>query len=79
MRTIRASEVAAYLYCARAWWYQRQGLESSNQAEMLSGTELHRSHGRQVFLAGMTRGIAYILLLLALVLMTAYCTKQVFG
>lgn len=77
VKTIRASEVGSYLFCARAWWYQRQGVQSSNQAEMLTGTDLHREHGRQVFAAGLTRTLALILLLAALVLLVVYCTARI--
>jgi CRISPR/Cas system-associated exonuclease Cas4 (RecB family) len=76
MRTIRASEVGTYLYCARAWWYRQRGIESANQAEMLSGTELHRQHGRTVIASGLTRVLAIILLLVALALLVAYCTAR---
>ena len=78
MRTIRASEVGTYLYCARAWWYRQQGLESSNQAEMIAGTELHRQHGRTVIASGLTRILAVILLLAALVLLVAFCSARFF-
>jgi CRISPR/Cas system-associated exonuclease Cas4 (RecB family) len=77
MRTIRASEVGSYIYCARAWWYHQQGIESTNQAEMTAGTELHRLHGRQVIASSLTRTLALILLLAALVLLAAFCTKQI--
>ena len=77
MRPIRASEVGSYIYCARAWWYQRKGNESTNQTEMAGGVELHRRHGRQVILSSLTRTLALILLLVALVLLVAYCTRQV--
>jgi len=76
MRTIRASEVGSYLFCARAWWYRLQGIESTNQAEMMSGTELHRQHGRKVIASGLTRTLAIILLLLALALLVAFCTAR---
>jgi CRISPR/Cas system-associated exonuclease Cas4 (RecB family) len=76
MRTIRASEVGTYLYCARAWWYRQQGIESANQAEMMSGTELHRQHGRTVIASGLTRVLAIVLLLVALALLVAYCTAR---
>ena len=77
MRPIRASEVGSYIYCARAWWYQRKGNESTNQTEMAGGVELHRRHGRQVILSSLARTLALILLLFALVLLVAYCTRQV--
>ena len=76
MKTIRASEVGSYLFCARAWWYARQGLQSSNQAEMNAGTELHRSHGRRVLASGLTRGLALVLLLAGLMLLVAFCTSR---
>ena len=77
MRSIRASEVGSYLYCARAWWYQRKEIESTNQAEMTGGTELHRLHGRQVIVFSLTRALALILLLVALVLLVGFCTRQI--
>ena len=55
MRIIRASEVGSYLFCARAWWYRLQGIESTNQAEMIAGTELHHQHGRKVITAGLAQ------------------------
>jgi hypothetical protein len=76
MKTIRASEIGSYLYCARAWAYRQQGIESSNQAEMTAGTELHRQHGRSVITSGLTRTLAVILLLVALVLLVAFCTAR---
>ena len=77
MRPIRASEIGSYLFCARAWWYRRQGMESTNQAEMASGTELHRAHGRTVIASGLTRTLALLLFLVALVLAVAYCTARI--
>ena len=77
MKTIRASDVGSYLYCARAWWYRQQGIESTNQVEMTAGTELHRAHGRQVIASNLTRTLALILLLTALVLLVAFCTRQI--
>ena len=77
MKPIRASDVGSYIYCARAWMYARQGIEPSNQAEMTTGSELHRLHGRQVFASRLTRTLALILLLIALVLLAAFCTRQI--
>ena len=78
MKTIRASEVGTYLFCARAWWYRRQGIQSSNQAELAAGTELHRTHGRTVLAAGLTRALALALLLVALMLAASFCTSKLF-
>ncbi len=74
MKTIRASEIGAYLYCQRAWWYQKQGFENENRAEMDTGQELHARHGRTVFVAGVMKLLAYGLLLVGMILMAAYIT-----
>ncbi len=76
MRIIRASEIGRYLYCRRAWWYQLQGIEAENQAELVTGTRLHQRHGRAVLVSGCLRLAAYALLLLALVLLTIYLTGR---
>ena len=76
MRTIRASEVGSYLFCARALWYRQQGIEPTNQTEMIAGTELHRKHGRQVIASGLTRILAVVLLLVALALLAAFCSAR---
>lgn len=77
MKAIRSSEIGSYLFCKRAWWYARKGAESSNQAEMKAGTALHERHGRQVVASGLLRGLAVILLLVAVMLFVSYCTAQV--
>lgn len=79
MKTIRASDIGSYLYCRRAWWYRINGQESTNQAELAAGTELHRTHGRVVFTAGLYRTIAMLLLLGALVALVAYGTILLFN
>ncbi|MFN8388573.1 MAG: hypothetical protein U0X92_19440 [Anaerolineales bacterium] len=77
MAVIRSSDIGNYLYCHRAWWYKKQGVESENQAEMATGTELHRQHGRKVLASTLARTIGLILLMLALILLVAYCTAQI--
>jgi CRISPR/Cas system-associated exonuclease Cas4 (RecB family) len=77
MPTIRASDIGNYLYCRRAWWYRRQGVESENQSEMNTGTEIHRQHGRQVLASGLTRALGLILFLAGFVILVAYCTTQI--
>jgi hypothetical protein len=67
--TIRASEIGAYLFCRRAWWYRRTGVKPQNQAELVAGTRLHTRHGRTVFSAGLYRWAGYAVLLAALTLL----------
>ncbi len=43
---VRASELAAYAYCARAWWLGHvQGVPPSETARLEAGTRFHRKHG----------------------------------
>ena len=76
MKVIRSSDIGNYLYCRRAWMYSLQGFQSENQAELASGTELHRKHGRKVMASGISRTIGLILMLAALVLLVSYCTAN---
>jgi CRISPR/Cas system-associated exonuclease Cas4 (RecB family) len=73
---IRASEIGSYLYCRRAWWYRKQGVESENRSEMAAGTELHIQHGRKVIAAGLLRTLGFVLLLAAFVLLVAALTTS---
>jgi len=77
MAVTRSSDIGNYLYCRRAWWYRKQGYESENQAELASGMELHRKHGRKVMTASLYRIAGLILILTALTLLVAYCTSRV--
>ena len=77
MSVIRSSDIGSYLYCRRAWWYRKQGVESENQAELATGTEIHRLHGRKVLASTISRSIGMVLLLISLVLLVAYCTSRI--
>ncbi len=77
MPIIRSSDIGTYLYCRRAWWYKKQGVPSVNQAELAAGTELHVRHGRQVLASSITRTVGLILLMIALVMLVAYCTARI--
>jgi len=79
MRTIRASEIGSFLYCHRSWWYQGQGIESSNQEGLAEGTLFHRRHGRKVILSGLLRLLGWALLLAALVALVVAITLQALG
>lgn len=77
MRVIRSSDIGNYLYCRRAWWYKKQGFESENQAELATGSQIHRQHGRKVLASSLSRTLGMIFLFVALILLVAYCTAQI--
>ncbi len=79
MRAIRASEIGAYLFCKRAWWYQQQGIQSENEAELSSGSGFHRAHGRRVLTARLAQAAGWIILLAALALAAAALTSMLLG
>ncbi len=66
-RPIQASELSAYLYCARAWWYRRQGYEPENQAQLASGWAAHRAHQARVQRALLLQWLGWLLLALAII------------
>jgi len=70
--TIRASEVGSFLFCRRAWHYQRSGVESQNQERMNAGTRMHEAHGKAVFTAGIYRLLGYGALLAGMVMLAIY-------
>ena len=78
-RTIRASEIGAFLFCRRAWWFQSQGQPSQNQAELAGGSAFHHRHGQQVVRAGLLRLGGWLLLVLALILLVTALTLRLLG
>lgn len=64
--TIRASEIATYLFCRRAWWYLRAGAAPEASPAIEAGLAWHRAHGRRVLTAAILRGAGWALLLTAL-------------
>jgi len=71
MRTIRASEIGSFLYCKRAWWYQKLGKPSQNQSFLDAGTNFHSEHGAHVARASLFRTTGWIILLAAVITLTA--------
>lgn len=66
-RTIRASEIGAFLYCRRAWWYQRQGFKPMNQEALDAGSDFHDANAGKTQIAVAIRFIAWALLALSLI------------
>lgn len=76
MQSVRASEIGTYLFCARAWWYQQQGITPENQQQLNTGTAYHHLHGRDVVLARVFQAAGWLFLLAALVILAAGLTWQ---
>jgi CRISPR/Cas system-associated exonuclease Cas4 (RecB family) len=65
-RVIKASEIAEYVYCSRAWWLRVEvGYTPLNQDALSDGTTYHRHHGSNIARAETGRRIALGLLFLA--------------
>lgn len=76
MRIIRASEINSYIFCQRAWWYQKNDNISDQQAGINEGEVLHLRHGRKVLVSGVLRSLAFILIGLAIILFTFYIVTE---
>jgi CRISPR/Cas system-associated exonuclease Cas4 (RecB family) len=71
-RSLSASDVGRYAYCARAWWLERVGgVTPSNRAALEAGERLHHAHGRLVSAAQRQGRFAQLLLWLAAALAVA--------
>ncbi len=79
MGTIRASEIGTFLFCERAWGYERQGVTPSQVAAQEAGLAWHRRHGRMVLTAGLLRLGGWILVVGGLVAITVYLALQAIG
>ena len=68
-KPIRASEVGEYVFCARAWWLRREGVEPARGADArAAGAAWHTAHGRALTRARRLRAAAVISASLALLL-----------
>jgi hypothetical protein len=71
-RTIRASEIGSFLYCHRAWWYQRQGFKPMNQEALDAGSDFHNASAGKTQFAVILRYYAWALLCLSLIYLIGY-------
>lgn len=58
---IRASEIGSYLFCERAWWYQRQDAPSTNVQELARGSRQHARHWLGFRISGLLRATGWLL------------------
>jgi len=66
--TIQASEIAAFVFCRRAWWYSRLDIPPENVKSLAQGTRWHQHHGLQVILWRWARTLGILAILTAMVL-----------
>ncbi|MCK5054628.1 MAG: hypothetical protein KAR65_10130 [Anaerolineales bacterium] len=64
--TIRASEIAAFVFCQRAWWYSRFNLPPGNLESLTQGRRWHQDHGHRVILWRRVRTLGILSILIAL-------------
>jgi hypothetical protein len=71
-RYVNASEIGAYVFCAKAWQLSQIGAPSQNKSEQGEGIEWHVAHSEQVAgaerSASLARVFAFVLLLVLLAL-----------
>ena len=78
-RTVRASEISSFIYCQRAWWYQRQGFEPMNRDELAAGSEFHSAHAGKARLVILMRVIAWVSVFSALAYLTVILGVRLFN
>jgi hypothetical protein len=67
---LKASEIAEYAFCRRAWWlHQVIGYRPANLTALQDGAAAHERHGARVAAALRWRRLAYGALLLAALLL----------
>lgn len=66
---VRASEIGSFLFCEKAWSYDRQGVRPTAevQASRAAGIAFHHTHGTSVIRSRTLMFIGLLLLFIALV------------
>jgi len=65
-RTIRASEIGAFVFCHRAWWYQRRGCHPMNAEALDAGSEYHSANAGRAQFAHVLQFIGWSLMLFSI-------------
>ena len=69
-RTIRASEIGTFIYCQRAWRYQRNKIKPINVDELAAGENFHRLHVNRSRSVNVIRIIAWLLLISSIIILS---------
>jgi hypothetical protein len=73
-RTIRASEIGSFIYCQRAWWYQRNKIKPINVGELAAGQKFHQLHINQSRSANFLKVIAWLLVIISVIILSVLVT-----
>jgi hypothetical protein len=73
-RTIRASEIGSFIYCQRAWWYQRKKIKPINVDELAAGQSFHQHHINQSRSARLLKTVAWLLVIASVILLSVFVT-----
>ncbi len=68
---ISATEVAEFVFCAKAWHLKRAGADARGP-QLAAGREFHERHGAQMTLARFLRKAGVAFALIALLLLAAW-------
>lgn len=63
---INASDVGTYLFCKRAWAFERQRTPSTLGPERARGTAYHEQHAQRVVAVKETRGLSSAVLIVGI-------------
>jgi hypothetical protein len=70
--TVRASELAEFVFCRRAWWYAQNGVASDARVSQERGTAWHAVRSRRAVAAARLANLGRVLVAASLVLLAAY-------
>lgn len=74
-KVIRASELGAFTYCQRAWWYGQQNAPNENNAALSAGSAYHQAHGKRVFAGKVMQAAGWMLLCAALIVLAVFLAQ----
>lgn len=77
---VRASELSQFAYCPHAWYLESVlRLPSANVAYLEEGAEVHRRHGRKVYLALRLQRLGAALVTLGVLALAVWAIARVWG
>ncbi len=71
-QTVRASELAEFVFCRLAWWHRLQGIASQNDEAQSRGHAWHEAQARRTVNAGRLAAAGKTLTVAGLLFLVAY-------